>query len=58
MTPGIYELILKAPDGRERRTLAWLPTAEVKQDYMDKAANHGLTVEIINAEGETPPRLV
>lgn len=48
MTEGIYELLLKAPDGRERRTLAWFPTAEVKQDYMDKAAKRGLTVEIIN----------
>lgn len=55
MTSGIYELLLKAPDGRERRTLAWLPTAEIKQDYMNKAAKRGLTMEIINAESENPP---
>lgn len=45
---GIYELLMKAPDGRERRTLVWLPTEAVKQDYMNKARKRGLTVEIIN----------
>lgn len=48
MTEGIYELLLRAPDGRERRTLAWLPTEACKQDYYDKATKRGLTVEIIN----------
>ena len=43
---GIYELTLLAPDGRERRTLAWFPTDEVQQDFYEKARKRGL--EIIN----------
>lgn len=43
---GIYELTLRAPDGRERRTLAWFPTDEVQQDFYEKARKRGL--EIIN----------
>lgn len=50
MTEGICELILRTPDGRERRTLAWLPTEAVRQDFYDKAAKRGLAVEIINNE--------
>lgn len=42
---GIYELTLRAPDGRERRTLAWFPTEEVLQDLREKAERKGLTVE-------------
>ena len=45
---GIYELTLRAKDGRERRTLAWLPTEAVKQDYYEKARKRGL--EIIEHE--------
>lgn len=41
---GIYELTLRAPDGRERRTLAWFPTEEVRQDFYDKARKRGLEV--------------
>lgn len=41
---GIYELTLRAPDGRERRTLAWFPTEAVRQDYYEKAAKRGLQV--------------
>ena len=48
MTPGIYELLLRAPDGRERRTLVWLPNEAVRRDYFDKARKRGLTIEIIN----------
>lgn len=43
---GIYEIILRAPDGRERRTLAWLPTDKVRQEYYNKAHKRGL--EIVN----------
>ena len=43
---GIYELTLRAPDGRERRILAWFPTDEVRQDFYEKARKRGL--EIIN----------
>ena len=45
---GIYELTLRAPDGRERRTLAWFPTEEVRQDFYEKARKRGL--EIIENE--------
>lgn len=41
---GIYELTLRAPDGRERRTLAWFPTDEVRQDYYEKARKRGLEI--------------
>lgn len=47
MTPGIYELLLRAPDGRERRTLVWLPNEAVRRDYFDKTRKRGLTVEIL-----------
>lgn len=50
MIDGIYEIILRAPDGRTRRTLAWLPTEAVRRDYFTKAAKRGLTIEIINNE--------
>lgn len=42
----IYELTLRAVDGRERRELAWLPTEAVRQDFYDKARRNGLTVTI------------
>ena len=42
---GIYELTMRATDGRERRTLAWFPTEEVRQDLHEKAERKGLTVE-------------
>lgn len=41
---GIYELTLRAKDGRERRTLAWLPTEAVRQDYYEKARKRGLEI--------------
>lgn len=44
MGNGIYELTLRAPDGRERRTLAWFPTAAVQQDFYDKARKRGLEI--------------
>lgn len=50
MAPGIYELLLTAPDGRTRRTLVWLPNEDVRRDYFTKAAKRGLTIEIINNE--------
>lgn len=51
MIQGIYELILRAPDGRERRTLAWLPTDAVREDYYNKARKHGLEVELRDING-------
>ena len=47
---GIYELLLRATDGRECRTLAWLPNDQCKDDYFKKARERGLTIEIINNE--------
>lgn len=43
---GIYELILRAPDGRERRQLALVPNDRVRQDYCDKASKNGLEIEL------------
>lgn len=41
---GIYELTLRARDGRERRTLAWFPTPQTRQDFYEKAAKRGLEI--------------
>lgn len=45
---GIYELTLRASDGRERRTLAWLPTEAIRQDFYEKARRNG--IEIVKNE--------
>ena len=41
---GIYELTLRTNDGREQRTLAWLPTETVRQDFYAKARKRGLEI--------------
>lgn len=41
---GIYELTLRAPDGRERRTLVWFPTEGVRNDFYEKARKRGLEI--------------
>lgn len=41
---GIYELTLRAADGRELRTLAWLPNEAVRQDFYAKACKRGLEI--------------
>jgi len=41
---GVYELTLRAPGGKERRTLAWFPIPEARQDYHEKAARRGFTI--------------
>lgn len=51
MTAGVYSLTLRAPDGRERRTLAWLPNEAVRRDFYEKARKRGLEV-IENNENE------
>lgn len=43
-TNNVFELTLRAKDGRERRTLAWLPTEAVRQDFYKKAHKRGLEV--------------
>lgn len=54
MIQGIYELILRAPDGRERRDLALVPNDRVRQDYCAKARKNGLEIELrdINENGK------
>lgn len=47
---GIYELTMRAPDGRERRVLAWFPTEAVRQDFYEKARKRGL--EVIENDNE------
>jgi len=44
MDAGIYELTLRAPDERERKTLAWFPNEAVRQDFLRRAAQRGLEV--------------
>lgn len=41
----VHRLILRAPNGEERRTLVWLPTEAVRKDYYEKARKRGLTIE-------------
>lgn len=50
MVQGIYSLTLRAPNGQERNTLAWLPTEAVRQDFYQKARKRGLEVIINNEE--------
>ena len=42
----VFEQILRAPDGRERRQLALVPNDEVLQNYYDKARKNGLEIEM------------
>lgn len=46
---GVYDLTLRASDGRERRMLAWLPTEAVRQDFYEKAHKNGLEI-VINSQ--------
>lgn len=41
---GVYALTLRAPDGRERRMLAWLPTEPVRQEFYEKARRSGIEI--------------
>lgn len=41
---GISEITLRAPDGRERRTLVWFPNEQVRQDYYAKVRKRGLEI--------------
>lgn len=41
---GVYDLTLRASDGREQRTLAWFPTEAVRQDFYEKARRNGLEI--------------
>lgn len=41
---NVYGLTLRAQDGRELRTLAWLPNEAVRRDFYEKAEKRGLEV--------------
>ena len=41
---SIYDLTLRAPGGRERRMLAWLPAEPVRQEFYEKARRNGLEI--------------
>lgn len=43
-TAGIYEITLRAPDGRERTELVWLPTDAIRREFHQRAAKNGLEV--------------
>ena len=43
----IKELILKAPDGREKRMLAFLPTEDTERNFLASAMRMGLEVSEI-----------
>lgn len=47
---GIYELILKAPDGSERKMLAFLPTEETRRNFFTAAEKKGLKAELRQIE--------
>jgi hypothetical protein len=41
---GVFAITLRSAAGEERRTLAWFPTAAVREDYHSKAARRGLKI--------------
>lgn len=45
---GIYALTLRAPDGRERKMVAWFPDEGFWQRFSEKARRNG--IEIINEQ--------
>ena len=47
----VFEQILRAPDGRERRQLALVPNEQVRQDYITKARKNGLEIEMREIDG-------
>ncbi|MBO4499161.1 MAG: hypothetical protein J5732_02780 [Bacteroidaceae bacterium] len=40
----IHSFTLRAKDGRERRTLVWIPNEAVREDFYIKARKRGLEV--------------
>ena len=49
---NIYELTLRSTDGRERKTLAFLPTEETKRSLYEQARRRGLEVELREMKNE------
>ena len=50
----VYEMILRAPDGRERRQLALVPDERVRRDYIAKASRRGLEIELMELDLTRP----
>ena len=48
---NVYNVTLRAKDGRERTELVWLPTEETRREFYERARKNGLEV-IINNENE------
>lgn len=55
MKNNVMGLTLRASDGREQRTLAWLPTEEIRREFYERARRNGL--EIIEDEPEQTERI-
>ena len=55
MMNNVMGLTLRARDGREQRTLAWLPTEEIRREFYERARRNGL--EIIENEPEQTERI-
>ena len=49
MKDKVYGMTHRAKDGRELRTLAWIPNEAVRKDFYNKAQKNGLEV-IVNEE--------
>lgn len=43
---NIYEITFRAADGRELTEFAWIPTADVRKDLIDRAKRYGLEIII------------
>ena len=50
------ELILRAPDGTEKRMLAFLPEEKYEQNFREAAARKGLMVVEMKSLPPSPPK--
>ena len=48
---NVYGMTLRAHDGREMRTLAWLPNEAVRRDFYERARKNGLEVIVDDEDG-------
>lgn len=49
---GVYGITLRARNGREQRTLAWLPTEATRLEFYKKARKNGLEIIINDNENK------
>lgn len=47
---SVIGVMLRAPDGREQKTLVWLPTEATRREFFAKAEKNGL--QVIEDENE------